>query len=52
MLQNSRVSAFTVLELLRENQMGGEGKITPPPRATQIRVKADTHASFSEFPYV
>ena len=37
MLQNSRVTAFTVLELLRENQLGG-GKITPPPHPTQIRV--------------
>ena len=35
MLQNSRVTAFTVFELLRENQLGG--KITPLP--TQIRVK-------------
>ena len=32
MLQTSRVTAFTVSELLRENQPGG-GKITPhPPR--------------------
>ena len=31
MLQNSRVTAFTVFKLLRENQLGG--KITPtPPR--------------------
>ena len=30
MLQNARVTAFTVSELLRENQHGG--KITPPPR--------------------
>ena len=29
MLQNSRVTAFTVFELLRENQLGG--KITHPP---------------------
>ena len=36
MLQNSRVTAFTVFELLRENQL--EGKITPLP-PTQIRVK-------------
>ena len=36
MLQNSRVTAFTVFELLRENQLGG--KITPPP-PFQIRVK-------------
>ena len=35
MLQNARVTAFTVFELLRENQLGG-GKITPP---TQISVK-------------
>ena len=30
MLLNSRVTAFTVFELLRENQLGGGGKITPP----------------------
>ena len=40
MLQNVRVTAFTVSELIRENQQrGGGGKITPttqPP--TQIRV--------------
>ena len=28
MLQNSTVAAFTVFELIRENQLGG--KITPP----------------------
>ena len=40
MLQNTRVTAFTVCELLRENQLGGGGgKITPHPLATQIRVK-------------
>ena len=39
MLQNARVTAFTVTELLRENQQGGGGgKITLPP-PTQIRVK-------------
>ena len=37
MLQNTRVTAFTVSELLRKNQQGGKkgvgGKITPhPPR--------------------
>ena len=33
MLQNARVTAFTVSELLRENQQGRGGgrKITPPP---------------------
>ena len=37
MLQNARITAFTVSELLRENQPGGGGsKITPP---TQIRLK-------------
>ena len=35
MLQNVRTTAFTFSELLRENQQGGESKITP----TQIRVK-------------
>ena len=29
-LQNSRVTAFTIFELLRQNQLGGD-KITPPP---------------------
>ena len=38
MLQNARVTAFTVSGLSRENQQGG--KITsPPPPPTQIRVK-------------
>ena len=36
MLQNSRITAFTVFELLRENQLNWVGKITPTP--TQIRV--------------
>ena len=30
MLQNARITAFTVSELLRGNQQG-EGGITPPP---------------------
>ena len=39
MLQNARVTAFTLRELLRENQEGG--KITPPSPScyTQIRIK-------------
>ena len=37
MLQNSRVTAFFVFELLRENQLGGYNY--PPPPPTQIRVK-------------
>ena len=36
MLQNSRVTAFTVFELLRENQLGVLNYFPPP---TQIRVK-------------
>ena len=31
MLQNAKVTAFTVFELLRVNQQGMGGKITPPP---------------------
>ena len=39
MLQNSRVTTFTVFELLRENQV--QGKITPSHLpAPQIRVKS------------
>ena len=40
MLQNARVTAFTVSELLRENQQGVVVKITPPP-TFQIRDKLD-----------
>ena len=45
MQQNSRVTPFTVFELLRENQQEGRaGKITPPPTPpTQIRVKRQPH---------
>ena len=33
MLQNARVTAFTVSEFLRENQLGERGvKLHPPPR--------------------
>ena len=40
MLQNARVTAFTVSELLRKNQQGGgsSGRITPHP-PTQMRDK-------------
>ena len=37
LLQNAKVTAFTVSELLRENQQGRGDKITPLP--TQVRVK-------------
>ena len=38
MLQYTRITAFTVAELLRENQQGGGGNITLPPPPTQIKV--------------
>ena len=38
MLQSSRVTAFTALELLRENQLGG-GELSPP---TQVRVNTQS----------
>ena len=40
MLQNARVTAFTVSELLKENQQGG-GSVKLPPPLLQIRVKND-----------
>ena len=41
MPQNTRLTAFTASELLRENQLG-EGNFTPPPppSPTQITLKA------------
>ena len=40
MLQNARAAAFTVSELLTENQQEGRGVVKlPPPPPTQIRVK-------------
>ena len=40
MLQNTRVKAFRVSELLREKQHGGDGgcKITPLPPPLQITI--------------
>ena len=32
MLQNARVTVFTVSELIRENQQLGVGNFTPPPQ--------------------
>ena len=40
MLQNARVTAFTVSDLLRENQKGGGGLNYHPYRPTQIKVNA------------
>ena len=39
MLQNSRVTTFTVLELLRENQLGRDGKITSSPLPPRLGLK-------------
>ena len=43
MLQNARVTAFTVSELLREKQHGwgggGGGKIPPPPHPPRLGLK-------------
>ena len=37
MLQYTRITAFTVSELLRENQLGGRGNITLPPLPLRLR---------------
>ena len=42
MLQNARVTAFTVSELLRENQQGG--KITSPPSPAHTLTHIHTHS--------
>ena len=49
MLQNSRVTAFTVFELLRENQLGGKITCLLP---TQIRVKAEWTSEENEIRFV
>ena len=41
MLQNVRVTAFTISELLRENQQGG-GKIPPPSTPYLIRANQES----------
>ena len=43
MLQNARITAFVVSELLRENQQGGGGrvKLSPPPPLPRLRLKKD-----------
>ena len=38
MLQNARVTVFTVSELIRENQQLGVGNFTPPPPPPQPRL--------------
>ena len=47
MLQNSKVTAFTVFELLREIQLGGRGgvavKLRPPPPPTHTHTHTHTN---------
>ena len=46
MLQNARVTAFTVFELLMGNQQGGGGvKLPPPPR---LGLRAKTLANYQQ----
>ena len=42
MLQNSRVTAFTVFELCRENQLGGLKLPPPPPRLGLNNLRIDS----------
>ena len=51
MLQNSKVRAFTVVELLRENQLG-EGVKLPPPRLglKSCTNEHDKNITFSLYP--
>ena len=44
MLQDARVTVFTVSQLLRENQR--EGKITPAPPPTQIGLSSVLYKLF------
>ena len=46
MLQNARVTAFTVSELLKENQQ--EGGVAPPYPPSKIRVKLKFKAELNK----
>ena len=46
MLQNSRVTAFTVFQLLRENQLGEGGKITPRPTPPGLGLTSELRTIF------
>ena len=48
MFQNTRVTAFTFSELLREYQHGVGGKKCPPP-PTQISIKGFSNDSFTKY---
>ena len=47
-MQNAKVTACTVSELLRKNQQGGQNHL-PPPLPTQIRVNR-LYPSFKKMP--
>ena len=51
MLQNARVAAFTISELLRENQQGGR-KIPLPPSAPKLGLKTPLNTITNFFPGV
>ena len=50
MPQNARDTAFTVFELLRENQQGGKITTTPPPppRPLRLRLSLTPYVYFSQ----
>ena len=50
MLQNARVTAFTISELLRENQQGGKGgeRIPPPPAPPPPRLGLNKPRNYKE----
>ena len=45
MLQNARVTAFTVSELLRENQQGGGGVELLPPHPDGVSHQMEGHVT-------
>ena len=52
MLQNARVTASTIFELLRETQQEEWVKLPPPPHThthTQIRVKTPMDCFFQQY---
>ena len=49
-LKKSRVTTFTVSELLRENQHKGEVKLRPPPTHTYTNTHTHTHTHIHTHP--
>ena len=46
MLQNARVTAFTISELLREKKQGGVKLRPPPPTHTHIQIRVNSVSVF------